>query len=377
MSTSKSPTTLPYIHTQMNPRTVWCNGEMMTFYYSYEVCPPSLFRPGGAEYRCEVKDIADDACQMKFKIVVSVQLLIVTVALLLNSIIVINFFRRRPLRKKIHNILLFNQAVADTVNCLVYALPNLILVFYIMLWGYSKKTWRIYFRYRFTMTLTMSSSLFILAVIATERFLSICKPLWHRVNLRKRYIWRSILASWLISLIISGVWLLEKYDDKGNYIQDQILYKIEYGYIPYTILGILMLFVTFLFIFTFVKAFRSVKAQTASGSAPEITRAKKQFRLTCLFCIMFFIFILGFLSIMIASVIDDDFDQIEGQILVTLFVSTSILNPLTTFTFKKDFRARISKRSHNTGKPANAIQMISSSNSQEGSRSTATESSNL
>ena len=152
MSTSKSPTTLPYFHTQLKPRTVWCDGKMMTFYYSNEVCSPSLFRPSGEENRCSIEDVTDDACQIKFTIIVSIQLLIVIVALFLNSIIAINFCRRRPLRKKIYNILLFNQAVADIVNCFVFAFPNLTLVFYMTLWGYSRTTWKIYFRYRFTIT---------------------------------------------------------------------------------------------------------------------------------------------------------------------------------------------------------------------------------
>ena len=63
----------------------------------------------------------------------SVALLMITIGLILNLVLVTSFCRRPSLRRKIPNILLFNQAVADLFSCagygVLYVTFDLMLIF--------------------------------------------------------------------------------------------------------------------------------------------------------------------------------------------------------------------------------------------------------
>ena len=65
-------------------------------------------------------------CGKILTIIISIQLATLIAALPFNGMIVTSFFSKPLLRKKNHNILLFNQAVAELVNLLVTILPNTI-----------------------------------------------------------------------------------------------------------------------------------------------------------------------------------------------------------------------------------------------------------
>ena len=52
--------------------------------------------------------------------ILSIQVVVIVVAMILNSIIINTYIRKRDLREKIPNLLVMNQAVADMFNAAVF-----------------------------------------------------------------------------------------------------------------------------------------------------------------------------------------------------------------------------------------------------------------
>ena len=338
---SVAPGNFSNYYTAFNLSTPWCNdgNTINKWTYHFNTCEPShIIQHAGEQYlaclcsndlweACTPFYHDNTTCSTIFITIALLQTIIVTLATILNIIIVINFFRRRSLRKSIPNVLLFNQAVTDLVNILTYAMPNLVAFLYMTVnkkqLSYPEYHWETPI---VTLIFTVSSSVFMFTIIGTERWLSVCKPLWRRVHVRNKHVWASVVIVWSLSLMLTVAALI-------------VASLRSVTEILKASLAVLLPYITFLFILTFIQASKSIQSRLR-GSGVIAARAKKQFRLTCVFFTMFSVFIVGFIPILLSSLISGKTYLFggEGQILLTLFILSSALNPLLTLCLKRDFR---------------------------------------
>ena len=270
----------------------------------------------------------------------SIQLVKVVIGIALNLIIIHSFIRRRLVRKKIPNILLFNQAIADLFNGVVYGVSY---VTYTLLIEFKDENAEDTSPFvRFFRSTTLFSSILLYAVIALERFLAITYPLRHRVHVRKKHIWLAVVISWLITTIVSVL---------------NILFE---SMVRFTIMSLIILINIILFVATFIKAKYSTHLQAGESNQLNIN-FKKQLRLTMVFFAMFMAFTIVYIPLLTCSllgVLKHEVSIIWYEAINSLLLLTSVLNPILTITFKKELRPCMGNRESNSNRSSIEIQTI-------------------
>ena len=290
-------------------------------------------------------------CHIAYQTIFYIQLLIIVTAFLLNASICYAYLKKFSLRQKNPQMLLFNQAICDIVNCLLYSIPNVIiwkLNEQIPLWSNEDEGFTI--ASTALLILTVLSSLFIFTIIATERFLSIYKPVWHRVKMTKSRLWRAIATAWFLSIIAGVLTIIVMLNVKMD-VYDDTLYNLKAFLIA--LISILLITISTLHIWSFVLAYRSVHSSSASNnnsnsnnsnnnnsssSNNTTAQSKKELRLVILFAIMFIIFFIGFSPLIFEIALDQSYYSLYSQTLFTFFMLTSLLNPLLTLSMRAEFR---------------------------------------
>ena len=242
-------------------------------------------------------------------------------------------YNNSNVRRKISNVLIFNQAVADLVNCLIYGIPNAV---YLLLATLEKQEFVLqYMVYSTTITLTAASSLGIFVVIAVERYLSISRPIWHKANVRKKHIWICILIFWLLSLLMSAfrayTILSHRYHMQMTHLR-----------VMQVFVAVLVLIVIIIYVFTFKTAHRSVTRppKNSASSYRRNERMKRQIYLSVMFLLMFIVFNLCFIPIIIEIFLDVHYLSVLLQTMFLPLCLTSVFNPLLVLCFKREFRMR-------------------------------------
>ena len=339
------------------PKVPWCNGftNVSNIVYRYEVCKRESIayakHNGKMECFCINNPVTDcradffyDTCTALFMTSATLMTVIIFWGVFFNLLVCSIYYRRKSIRGKISNILLVNQAIADLVNCLCYALPST-ASFFILVTSKTIDPIKIFNReYRHYLNfvcvvmgfLSCCSSLLLYLVVACERWLAFSNPLWHRTRLCSRHIWRSILVLWLCAI---GIATLVAFVDDTLYI---IYFR--------TLQGLLLLatiIVTVLFSLTFHKARKVIRRQ--KGFWRDLSRTKKEFNLTKFFFLMYFLFLITFLPLALAN--PNELNPAR-RIKFMFFTLTAVINPLLTQILRKDFKFRSddsTRRSSTTG----------------------------
>ena len=283
----------------------------------------------------------DHRCKTIFYGIMSVQLLLIITGLILNSIIVSVFCKQANVREKIPNILLFHQAIADLFNGGVYGITR---VTYLMVKKIDKKfVWAIQSIFYAAFIISLLSSIFLCTVIAIHRFVSIYFPIWHRVHLTERHVQALIIVIWLVPIPFVILYL--------------IYYKIIILWLIYTLIAPLVIIITVLFISTFIKAFLSLQIQSIN-STPHQRSSKRQLRLSLLFLVMFMEFALVYIpqTLIFSGTVGGGSDTLLG-IMFTLLLLTSVVNPILTLSFRKQFRIFQSRTRPNNNRNGFQMQM--------------------
>ena len=334
--------------------TPWCHkGHVIDrWVYRYESCSPlhiSKYTYRISYYQLETKyklfcDCIDGVmsaldrclpyqdnqiCTSIFSAFILIQLLASILGILSNSIIIIIFARNNSIRSKIPNVLLFHQAVADITNCILVTLPHAIVIFYKTLnktqlpeYEYAYKTGTI---------LSLTSSVLMHLLIATDRWLSVFKPLWHRAHVGKGHILSAVGLIWALSIVFSVI--------KGIFKESGLYTIIASGS-----LGLVIVIVMILLLFTFFKTFLYIRSKS---NQEESTRngenkknhmyLKKQFRLNRLFLLMMFcVFFISFICIPIVHMKPRNIYSAMIELFYTPFYLSSTINPMLTFILKRD-----------------------------------------
>ena len=288
------------------------------------------------------------SCHVRFEVLVFIQLVIIVSALILNAGIVHAYLKSISLRRKNPNMLLVLQAMVDIVSCLVYALPNAVIL------KVKGDPIRFYALASSTLALTVLSSLFIFVIIATERFLSLHKPMWHRANATKHMLWRAVLLTWFTSTLLAVLAII---------VKDHELVYMYYKLVLLVVMIFVVISTTALHIWSFMIAYQAVHSH--SNNTDTTLQARKELRLIILFITMYIIFIIGFTPIQIVLALNYNHYSLHCQTLCSIFTLTSVMNPLLTLCLKAKFRTAmvggISKRFVNMigciQKPSSLINM--------------------
>ena len=312
-----------------------------TIYYNYESCPRDSIvqlkvRDG---INCQCHDLMTQCvpenrlwqkCYHFFIGIGSAQIAIIIIGVLLNCIIMHSFYRKVNLKKKIPNILLANQAFADLVNLIIYGLPNFVRALDRLIHVISLPH-SISHIIEYALLLTIASSVILFFIIALDRFIAIHNPLWHRANVNKKHIWAGIVGAWLVAIALTITSIAIH--------QEGLDLESPFGKFLIVLLGILITLVTVLHVCTFIKAFKSFYWNPDVSTNQIWKHPKKQFRLVLMFIIMYCIFSVGFFPLMISFASKEGHSfELKSQIIFSLFIAISVLNPLLTLCLKSQFR---------------------------------------
>ena len=333
--------------TFINLTVPWCNGgeTIDTWKYEYNACFPEKIAQVKTikfvylECRC-IEDplqhcfpflYANKTCDYLNVSIFILQLIILMVGTILNSIIQVSFYNKRPLRRKIPSILLFNQATSDLFSCSIYVLPN--VIYYL---GYLLKLadfpYMIIVVLKRVLILTVTISIFLHTIIAIERYLSICKPMWHRAKVQIKHIWSSVIITWFMSLLITVICHFANGINTDDYMIDEVMHTLM------AILAFLITLITVLYLVSVIEACKSLYMPSSSNT--QKMRAKKQLRLTLLFFVMFATFLTGFIPVLVGLVWRMWQLSFKFQLLFLFFNLTSALNPMLTLSMRKEFRSK-------------------------------------
>ena len=321
-----------------NLSTTLCvnDSKMNKMMYHYDYCDKDFIGQQRTSYtvgcHCIRNTITDcrpymylyDKCNTIFISLLSIQLLVIVVGIALNFIIILRFFRNSSIQKQRSNILLLNQAVADMVNCLVYLTPLIVTHFHNV--TYSEYSSIIDLMFTFGAFLSFRSSLCIFLVIAFERYLAIAKPIWHRVNLREKHIWRLNVITWAIAMITAAIAC-------SLLSNGEIAIFFNYLKVSQAIDIIQIVIITILFVLTFYKALTYIRRRNISGIV--LFQKRKELHLTAIFSLMYILFILCFFPLTIGNAFTK---SPENRLKILGFSLTSIINPILTLKLRKGFR---------------------------------------
>ena len=293
------------------------------------VCINNLFND------CHVDRYDNGTCDHVFRGVFSFQMVISLIAIGLNLLICVGFQQKVSKRKKNSNILLLNQALVDIVNCIIFAMPNAI---FLLLQSLLKKEQSYTFTLMITsLILSASSSIFLFMIIAMERFLSLYNPIWHQRNVYAKRIWKTITLAWLIAVSLAAIVPAIVHSSPNTEVANHRFFI--YRLFLLALLGILLLTITILHIWSFLLAYRAVHVKDGA-SEQVILRSKKQFRLLMLFIIMYIAFIIAFIALKVLAAMGFDYYTVKNQVLLCIFMMTSLLNPIVTLCLKPSFRPK-------------------------------------
>ena len=262
----------------------------------------------------------------------SAQIFICILGIILNSFVIIPFCRSTQFRRRNANILIFNQAVADLANCIVYGMPNAICLLIASI--KEQEVPHQFIILQTTMAFTIVSSVLTFTVIAIERYLSISRPLWHKTRVLKKHIYISILILWILSTIMATI--------RGYSTQCRRKNDI-YLLVAQVLIALLISLVILIFILTFKAAYRAISNADTNNHQRNVLIMRKKIRLTIMFLMMFIIFNFGFIPILVADRNKNYLDASNQALLLPLCL-TSVLNPQIVLCFTKIFLAKRGQR---------------------------------
>ena len=342
------PQNLPVIPAKLRTLTIFnqtpplqIHGRLIKLWgYSYKTCDEEWINQKlrqnaiGCEClsswkKCRPKNSYIEACNTILIAFVSSQIIISIIGIIMNLFITIPFCRDADIRKRNANILIFNQATADLVNCVVYGVPNAINLLRATI-RKKEVPYQVIIT-QATVVFTIASSIFTFSVIAIERYLSISRPLWYKGNIRKKHLYTSIVILWIFSTFLASMRVYTILHGK-----DKIYLQFAQVF-----LGLLMALVVIIFILTFKAAHHAVSNSPSDSSNGERNKLilKKKIRLSIMFLLMFIVFIFGFIPVVMTTA-NGYYLYASTQALLLPLCLTSVFNALLVLCFMKRYRIR-------------------------------------
>ena len=261
------------------------------------------------------------------------EILLSIVGITLNSTVLILFNSKACTLKKASYVLLVNQAVVDTYNCLLFMLPigiiniqtNIQSKDMIILPGSPHSIFLGYILV--SAHLSFRTSIFTFLVNAIERWLAVCRPLWHRAHVNTRNIKFAITIVWIFSLASSSTRIF--------------IYNTKLGAINSIVFILTIIISTILYVATYIKARKRVSTNHLSQRTicqdpiNKLNSAKQEKRLTLLFILMYIPFLLAFLPMCFVVMFFWKYYPYCRDLFHILLLLSSIVNPILTLKFRR------------------------------------------
>ena len=265
-------------------------------------------------------------------------LILSLVGIALNLHIIIIYYKRKVIQSKNTNLLLMNQAMVDLVNCLVYI--SFGSIFLISLYANAYRTYEQFFYPYYAANsfhhLSYISSLLTFTLLASERCFAVVFPIIHLVHATPFRIKTIMAFVWIISGGVTTTILTNMCFFKGTLYQGIVLIE-TYLFI------ILIAVVTTLFGVTFYKALMSLRINRKQSVKGEMHWRRKELHLLAVLILMYTIFLLPFIPKVVSfyQFIQGKFvrDDLKIGIMLILFCTASICDPLLIMFLKEDFES--------------------------------------
>ena len=268
--------------------------------------------------------------------------------LIFNFIVIVLFCKRPYIRRKLPNILLFNQALVDLFNCAIFCpmyTCNAVLYYY------GGRTVYIRIVSNTFQQLSYMSSILNLLPLALDRCFAISAPLRHRRFVTRRVVLVSIALVWFVSLCIACVY---GYIVDQTYIRDMHNDHLNNFYFAFTVIHLaVFILVIIVYAFTYYKSRKAVhhNCRIAVVRDPNCTaediRIQKEQKLLRMFMAIFVVFFVAFspglVFFMLLNFAGMKFTQVmdvvDASSVIGMAVS-SVVNPVLTLFMKDDFRVK-------------------------------------
>ena len=295
--------------------------KLMACFCSWEMAQPFF-----DSFLCNVREV---------KALASAEISVALLGIIFNVIVLSTFFQRKKIQNKVGNILLASQALVDLMNAVLYGIPHgLMCVILPDIYFRMSKTDEMSFTVAIhSMHLfSFNCSLYLFTLIAVERYLALCKPIWHRQNVTRGWILKRVVVVMIISVVVTPISCLS------------VLSSIIPLFYVMIILGLLWIgVVSVLFVFSFVGARKSLQKKKTQGIRTDEVQdlvERKIFRLTLIFLIMYGLFLMSLVPLLVVTVfwtIGGHFSAVPNMVSCLLFTATSVANPLLTLGMREDY----------------------------------------
>ena len=299
---------------------------------------------------------SDFVCNLDRDVLASTKIMVALLGVILNTMVISVYLRRRSIQKKVGNTLLVIQALVDLFNVVFYAIPDGVLILvlpdlYDPMIGENLMAGKITIYALFFLSLNTSLNLF--TFIAIERYLCISRPRWHRNNLTKTWVKKRLVIVIIASAAVTPLQTLSAVVN---------ITALSYVWLVLGLIGIVN--VSLLFAISFIKAraclqrknnntYRKEKRHgniEGKGSQENVKESfidKKMFKLTKVFLIMYAVFLLALLPMLVNTIIwlmKGDLSIMSSTVVGLLFTITAMINPVLTLSLREDYKIFSAKR---------------------------------
>ena len=267
---------------------------------------------------------------------------IALVVLFVNMLVLVVFLKTKKLRTPA-NYVLFSLAVNDFMTGALN-IPLLIVVFFTPI--ISSNTVRFYLGFLLTVvhTLTAIISVYHIAIATLEKYLSIIRPITHRLII-KPTVTKALLMIWFISAVIGFIpfaWIKKTNHPEGaKYFVSYIIFCfVAVFFFPYIFM-----------IFAFFKIFRAIASgagqsgtnETKERHKKKLARERKSIMLfvtmATAFSICWFPWFL--LQLLYSLKFEPEALEVPAHVFTLVRYITSVINPLLYTILRPDFYAAL------------------------------------
>ena len=295
------------------------------------------------------------------------QIVTASLGIILNTLVLRIYTRRKNIKNKVDNTILASQAVVDLFNTALFSMPHglMYLVVSSIYTSRSKGDERVFGMAVFMLfSFSFNSRLYTFTLIVAERYLSLYKALWHRIYVTKSRILKMLVLVFVISTALTLFILLSIVIENYIYI---------FGVAMLVTWLILLASNSILLLRCYIKAYRFIKRRRYKCQSWSIRNQEynqngiyarngdyrveqKMTRLTLIFLVMYTGFLMSVTpSIVVVTLwfLQKQNPGIPHMTNALIFSISSLINPVLTLTLKDDFIVFRVRKSRGTNEGKN------------------------
>ena len=275
----------------------------------------------------------------------------------LNCTVLVLYFRlKKTSHRKIHDIMLINQAFGDLFNGVLEVPVKILEIFNVRVAADILD--------HFVVFSTIVSELMYLLIMA-DRCLSVTKPMLHRRKISMKMVEREFVAVWITALVLSVLPLTWKYSVSCQHVRE---ISTMYSFCLTALVVVLFLVIVILVSITYNSALRWIKRnkKKSQNHCTDVDQANEnnsedamtEIRMILAMCLMICFYCVMYIPIIVMTlmaILGVGFSSVKDFLILSdvslfLYLTSSVFNPIVTLKIK--FKDRIcgflSKREQST-----------------------------